>query len=120
MYTLLLVVLILDAIALAIAVLLQAGQGGGLAALGGSGGTDSFVGGRQAVTILTKLTWWTGGIFLGLALLLSIMSSQQVAPSSVLDNQPAAPTPVQTVPLPLEQEQAAPGQTPPPEQGPGN
>ena len=116
MYTLLLIVLIIDALLLATAVLLQAGQGGGLAALGGSGGTETFVGGRQAVTILTKLTWWTGGIFLGVALILSMMSSRQAAPRSVLEDQPVAPAPVQTVPLPLEQEQAPP--LPPPENQP--
>ncbi len=53
-------------------VLLQAGQGGGLASLGGAT-TDSVLGGRQAVTILTKLSWWCGGIFLALALLLSLV-----------------------------------------------
>lgn len=73
MYTFLLVLLILDAILLSVVVLLQAGQGGGLASLGGGGGTDTVLGGRQAVTILTKLTWWCGGLFLGLSLLLSVM-----------------------------------------------
>jgi len=55
-------------------VLLQAGQGGGLASLGGGGGTsDTVLGGRQAVTILTKATWWCGGIFLALSLALQFV-----------------------------------------------
>ena len=33
-------------------VLMQAGQGGGLASLGGGAGTEVFMGGRQAVTVL--------------------------------------------------------------------
>ena len=44
-------------------VLLQAGQGGGLASMGG-GTTDLVMGGRQAVTILHKMSWITGGVFM--------------------------------------------------------
>jgi preprotein translocase subunit SecG len=73
MFAFLLTLLILDALVLSVVVLLQAGQGGGLASLGGAGGTDTVVGGRQAVTILTKATWWCGGIFLVLSLILSFV-----------------------------------------------
>ena len=52
--------------------LLQAGQGGGLASLGGTG-TETVLGGRQAVTILTKASWWCGGLFLLISLLLSLV-----------------------------------------------
>ena len=38
-----------------------------------AGRTDTVLGGRQAVTILTKLTWWCGGIFLLLSLVLSFV-----------------------------------------------
>ena len=62
MFTFFLIILILVSIALAVAVLLQAGTGGGLAAMGGGASTDSFLGGRQAATILTKSTWWLGGV----------------------------------------------------------
>jgi preprotein translocase subunit SecG len=68
-----LILLILDALLLSVVVLLQAGQGGGLASLGGGGGTENVLGGRQAVTILTRLSWWCGGIFLALSLVLSVM-----------------------------------------------
>ena len=77
MFYFILVLLILDALVLAAVVLLQAGQGGGLASLGGSGGTSEVLGGRQAVTLLTRMSWWCGGIFLGLALLLSVMSANR-------------------------------------------
>ena len=73
MYTLLVTLIILVSLLLAVAVLLQAGQGGGLASLGG-GPAENVVGGRQAETILTKGTWWLGGIFMFLALVLSVMS----------------------------------------------
>ena len=101
MYSFLLVVLVIDSILLTAAVLLQAGQGGGLASLGGGGGTDVFMGGRQAVTLLTKLTWYCASVFLTIALTLAIMSSQSRAPQSVLQGNLQAPTPVQSQPLPL-------------------
>ena len=72
MFALLLTLLILVRLLLSVVVLLQAGQGGGLASLGGAT-TDTVLGGRQAVTILTKATWWCGGIFLALSLVLSLV-----------------------------------------------
>jgi preprotein translocase subunit SecG len=75
----LLVLLILDAFLLMVIVLLQAGKGGGLAAVGGGGSGDTLLCGRQAVTLLTKATWWTGGIFLALCMVLSMMSSPRAA-----------------------------------------
>src|SRR5205823_6682074 len=46
MYGFLVSVLILDSLVLTTAILLQAGQGGGLASLGGGAGTEQFMGGR--------------------------------------------------------------------------
>jgi preprotein translocase subunit SecG len=86
MYGFLLAVLVLDGLFLAVVILLQSGKGGGLAAVGGSGGTvaDGVLGGRQATTVLTRATWTAGGIFLGLALVLSILSSRAQAPASII------------------------------------
>jgi len=77
MYTFLLILAILLAIGLCVIILLQAGKGGGLASTfgGTSSSTDSFMGGRQAATLLTKMTWVGGGVFLFLALVLSVLSS---------------------------------------------
>jgi preprotein translocase subunit SecG len=83
--TFLLLLLILDGIILTVVVLLQSGTGGGLASMGGGMASDSnLIGGRQAVTLLTKATWITGGLFLGLALLLSVLSSRQSGTAPVL------------------------------------
>ena len=101
MFRFLLVVLIIDSLILGTIVLLQAGKGGGLAAMGGGASTDSFLGGRQATTILTKMSWWCGGIFLGLSLALSAISAQTATPTSVLEGQVEAPTPVQ-LPFPAQ------------------
>lgn len=103
MFYFILVLLIIDSLLLATVVLLQAGQGGGLASLGG-GATDTVLGGRQAVTLLTRMSWWCGGIFLGLALLLSVISANRGAGGSSLQDrlrEGAAPPPA-TAPIPLQ------------------
>ena len=60
-----------------------------------------MLGGRQAVTILTKLTWWCGGIFLLLSLVLSLVP--RGGSSSALQERLRAATPAapQQAPLPL-------------------
>jgi preprotein translocase subunit SecG len=111
LYVFLLIVLILDGLVLATVVLLQSGQGGGLAAMGGGSGTDNLIGGRQAVTLLTKMTWITGGLFLGIALMLSVLSSRATGAGPVLRDQfqpPAATTPAPAgTPAPLPGTQPA-------------
>lgn len=94
MYTLLLTILILDALLLGVVILLQAGKGGGLAASfgGASSSADSIMGTRQAGNLLTKLSWWCGGIFLVLAFILQLMSARSAVPTSVLDRM-SAPAP---------------------------
>jgi preprotein translocase subunit SecG len=85
----LLTLVILDGLLLSVVVLLQAGKGDGLAAMGGSGSSmaDGLLGGRQAATLLTKTTWTTGGIFLGLLVVLSIMSSRARTPTPLLQDE---------------------------------
>ncbi|HEY8469080.1 MAG TPA: preprotein translocase subunit SecG [Longimicrobiales bacterium] len=86
MFGILLALLILDGLLLMAVVLLQSGKGGGLAAMGGMG-TETLIGGRQAATILTKASWIMGGIFMGLAFILAIMSTQRRQPESILRGQ---------------------------------
>jgi preprotein translocase subunit SecG len=95
----LLTLVILDGLLLTVVILLQSGKGDGLAAMGGSGSSmaDGFLGGRQAATLLTKTTWVTGGIFLGLLLMLSVLSSRARAPQPLLRDEfstQAAPQPL--------------------------
>lgn len=96
---LLITLLVIDSVILLVAILLQAGKGGGLAAsFGGvTSSADAILGTRQAGNLLTKLTWWTGGLFLGLAFLLSMTSARRSAPRSILDQTFSNP-PVQTAP----------------------
>ncbi len=116
MYGIFVGILILDSLILATAVLLQAGQGGGLATMGGGAGTETIMGGRQATTLLTKVTWWTAGIFLFLSLVLTFMTQSGTQVHSVLEGQGQgqAPKPVAPTPLPIETQPTAPPRAAPP------
>src|SRR4051812_25912948 len=97
MYTFLLILLALDSLMLVGVVLMQAGQGGGMAATfgGASSSAGTIFGTRQAGNLLTKTSWWGGAIFLLLAFMLSLASTRSRAPQSVLDQAfPTAPAPV--------------------------
>src|SRR5580765_3542567 len=96
LYNFLLVLLVIDSLILIAAVLMQAGQGGGMAATFGgvSSSASSLFGTRQTGNLLTKASWWSGGLFLFFAFLLSLASSRSRAPRSVLDQAfPNAPAP---------------------------
>jgi len=105
LYGLILTLLVIDGLLLATVVLLQSGQGGGLASLGG-GTTDLVMGGRQAVTILHTLSWWTGGIFMVLSLVLSLMASRSSVGTTEVQQRlrnvpaPVAPAPLGNTPAP--------------------
>lgn len=101
MYGFLLAILVLDGLFLGVVILLQSGKGGGLAAMGGGvSATEGILGGRQATTVLTRATWISGGLFMGLALVLSILSSRAQQPQSILldDLQQTAPAPEPILP----------------------
>src|SRR5688572_8400335 len=59
---------------LILVVLLQPGKSGGLGAFGG-GAAQQVFGGRGATTILTKITWWTAGVFFVTSVTLAYLSS---------------------------------------------
>lgn len=99
MFGFFLTLLVLDGIFLAIVILLQAGKGGGLAAMGGGvTATEGVLGGRQAATFLVRASWTAGAIFMVLALILAILSSRAQQPGSILQQDfqqvPTQPTPV--------------------------
>mgnify|MGYP003353973786 FL=1 len=81
--------------------------GGGLAAsFGGGSSGDALFGARQAGNLLTKITWWAAGIFLGLAFIMQLISARRSGPTSVLD-QTFAPAPVKSAPAPAKSGDAA-------------
>ena len=109
LYTFLLTLLIVDCAVLMLAILLQSGKGSGLAASfgGASSSPDALIGIRQAGNLLTRISWWGGGIFLGLCFILQLMSTHTSAPRSILEkglgtqpqNTTPAPTSAPAVPL---------------------
>jgi preprotein translocase subunit SecG len=132
-YKFLLTLLIIDALVLVIAILLQSGKGGGMAAAfgGASSSSDALFGTRQAGNLLTKASWWCGGIFIGLAFILEVSASRGRVPTSVLDKSfapsksaPAAPPaqqiPGTTIPTPATPGAAAPVPTTPSTALPGS
>ena len=121
LYTFLVILLILDSVVLVAAILLQSGKGGGLAASfgGATSAADSLIGTRQAGNLLTKASWWCGGIFLLLAFVLQIASARTRVPASVLDkpltNVPVAPiTPKSNPAVPLQAAPKSPAEATPP------
>lgn len=91
MFVFLVVLMVLLAIGLCVMILLQAGKGGGLASTfgGASSSTESFMGGHQAATALTRGTWIGGAVFLFLGLTLSVLSAgqQEGQSESILQDQ---------------------------------
>ncbi|MFC1593546.1 preprotein translocase subunit SecG [Candidatus Neomarinimicrobiota bacterium] len=70
---------------LIVVILMQASQGGGLSGTFGSTATSALLGGRGAGTFLSKLTTYLAVIFLGLAVVISLISSPSaVEPESIL------------------------------------
>lgn len=59
---------------LILVVLLQPGKSGGLGAFGG-GAAQQVFGGRGATSVLTKITWWTAGVFFVTSVTLAYLSS---------------------------------------------
>ena len=114
MYFFLLTLLVIDGLLLSVVVLLQAGQGGGLASLGG-GTSDRVLGGRQATTLLTQMSWVLGAGLMLLSLLLSIVATNQGAGLSDVQRQlQTTPQAAPTVPLPGQQPAPGEGQQAPP------
>lgn len=93
-------VITLIALLMIIVILLQSGQGGGLAGIASSGATRQVLGTRQAPDLLEKITWVLGTAFIVLCILINFMIQnegpeesiiQQQAPQQQQQQMPAAP-----------------------------
>jgi len=78
----LLTLLIVVGVALTGLVLLQRSEGG---ALGMGGGGGQLVSARGAANFLTRTTWWLGGAFFVLSLLITIILGNQSGTGSITD-----------------------------------
>ncbi len=88
-------------------VLMQASQGGGLSGTFGGQAASSILGGQGAGNVLSKITTWLAVVFIGLAILISILSGPNSDTSSSLVKKASENNPVQQKPevIPSDQEE---------------
>ena len=86
-YGFFLVIHVIVSILLVVAVLMQASKGGGLAGIAGGAASSAVFGGRQAATLLHKVTIILAVVFGVNCLLLSSLSKGRSAPRSVTQEQ---------------------------------
>jgi preprotein translocase subunit SecG len=95
--TILLILLVLDAIALGALILLQQGKGADIGAAFGSGAANAMFGGAGSASFLAKSTAWLAITFFALSLGLAFMSKERAASLNDIGvpiaNVPAAPAP---------------------------
>ncbi len=93
LYIILTVLLVLDGIALVILILMQKTKGAEIGAVFGSGAAAAVFG-AGASNVLTKITYWLGGIFLALVLSLSLIDHYKQKTKKEIF--PVEPVPVKT------------------------
>jgi preprotein translocase subunit SecG len=93
MFTVLLVIHVLVTLALIGVVLIQRSEGGGLG-IGGGQGMGSFMTGRGTANLLTRTTAILATVFLGLSLLLALMTRNGNTSASAIFNVPATTAPI--------------------------
>jgi len=128
--TILLILLVIDAIALGALVLLQQGKGADIGAAFGSGSANAMFGGAGSASFLAKSTAWLAMAFFALSLALAFLAKERAATVNDIGipvvNAPATPTPatdskpasnaVQSVPA--SPPQSAPSDAPQPNANP--
>ena len=80
-------------------VLMQASQGGGLSGTFGGQAASCILGGQGAGNVLSKITGWLAAVFIGLAVLISILSGPSNESSSSLVKKASEENPI-----PIEQQ----------------
>lgn len=109
MYTFLVIVQVIAAIALIVLVLLQQGKGADAGAAFGSGASSTVFGARGSANFLSRTTAWLAAVFFSVSLALAYVVHGQSAPKSVVDTlktpvqqAPAAPAvPAESAPAPV-------------------
>lgn len=98
MYTFLVIVQVLVAVALVALVLLQQGKGADAGAAFGSGASGTVFGSRGSANFLSRTTAWLAAAFFGTSLALAYVVHGKSAPKSIVDTikaeqpvRPAAP-----------------------------
>ena len=115
MYTILVVIQVLVAIALVALVLLQHGKGADAGAAFGSGASGTVFGARGSANFLSTATAWLAAAFFGISLALAYFVNARSETESLVDGlaAPAVQAPEPGVPVPeLPAETAAPAASP--------
>lgn len=110
MYTILVVIQVLVAVALIALVLLQQGKGADAGAAFGSGASGTVFGSRGSANFLSRTTAWLAAVFFGVSLALAYFVNARSETASLVDTaQPAAETAKPAAPvLPAEAPATAP------------
>ncbi len=87
MFTLIIVLISVIAVLMTLAVLLQAGTGGGLAGIASGGATTQILGSRQAPDFLEKATWVLSTAFIVLCILSNFVIDRTGNQGSVIQEQ---------------------------------
>lgn len=101
-------IITLIALLMVIVILLQSGQGGGLAGIASSAGTRQVLGTRQAPDLLEKITWVLGTAFIVLCILINFLIQNEGPQESVIQQQAPQSQQQQQIPAPGEGGDAAP------------
>jgi preprotein translocase subunit SecG len=86
-YTFLSILLVIDSILLVVIILMQKTKGAEIGAVFGSGAASAVLG-AGAANILTKLTYWIGGIFLALVFALTFLHHKIMTTKTVVESIP--------------------------------
>ena len=85
LYNILSIIIVILSVLLIILILMQKTKGAEIGAIFGSGAAAAVLG-AGASNILTKITYWLGGIFLFLVFALSYIHHQHLKSSTILSN----------------------------------
>lgn len=92
MLTVVLVIQGIVALALTGSVLMQRSEGGALGIGGGGGGGGGLMSSRGAATAMSRLTMILGATFVGLCILLAVMTGVSPTDTSVVTDEQEAPS----------------------------
>lgn len=86
MFSMMVIFIALIAAVLILVILLQSGQGGGLAGIAQGGAARQVLGTRQAPDTLEKATWTLGAIFITLCVISNFFIGTEAEQESVIQN----------------------------------
>lgn len=108
MFSMMVAFIALIAAVLILVILLQSGQGGGLAGIAQGGAARQVLGTRQAPDTLEKATWWLGALFITLCVMTNFFVGGDEQESVIQNRAQEGQTQQQQAPQPSPSQDAAP------------